>query len=109
MTPDLQRLASPVISRIKVLNEFGHRERRVPQDGRFRVKYKAASLTFAFHLLPSHGRRRCTPCLDKETLSEKFHSLSLDVVGFSAGRMAPLPPLYSRTYRHGARYGLPLG
>ena len=41
---------STIITRVKVMSELDIAERRVPQDGRFRVKYNAASLTSAFRL-----------------------------------------------------------
>jgi type IV pilus assembly protein PilB len=59
-------------------------ERRVPQDGRFRVKYKGRFIDLRVSIMPaSHGEDAVLRVLDKETLSEKFQSLSLDVVGFS--------------------------
>src|SRR5213075_174087 len=79
---------SPVISRIKVLSDLDIAERRVPQDGRFRVKYKGRYIDLRVSIMPaSHGEDAVLRVLDKETLSEKFHSLSLDVVGFSADEM----------------------
>src|SRR6266849_1261452 len=59
-------------------------DRGVPQDGRFRVRYKARHVDFRVSIMPSiHGEDAVLRVLDKETLSEKFHNLSLDVVGFS--------------------------
>jgi type IV pilus assembly protein PilB len=59
-------------------------ERRVPQDGRFRVRYKGRFIDFRVSIMPSiHGEDAVLRVLDKETLSEKFQNLSLDVVGFS--------------------------
>jgi len=56
----------------------------VPQDGRFRVKYKGRFIDLRVSIMPaSHGEDAVLRVLDKETLSEKFQSLSLDVVGFS--------------------------
>jgi type IV pilus assembly protein PilB len=56
----------------------------VPQDGRFRVKYKGRYIDLRVSIMPaSHGEDAVLRVLDKETLSEKFQSLSLDVVGFS--------------------------
>src|SRR6267378_4480121 len=84
MTPISKDWHSPVISRIKVLSDLDIAERRVPQDGRFRVKYKGRFIDLRVSIMPaSHGEDAVLRVLDKETLSEKFHSLSLDVVGFS--------------------------
>jgi type II secretory ATPase GspE/PulE/Tfp pilus assembly ATPase PilB-like protein len=60
----------------------------VPQDGRFRVKYKGRFIDLRVSIMPaSHGEDAVLRVLDKETLSEKFQNLSLDVVGFSAEEM----------------------
>src|SRR5213595_1049520 len=76
---------STVLSRIKVLSDLDIAERRVPQDGRFRVKYKGRYIDLRVSIMPaSHGEDAVLRVLDKETLSEKFANLTLDVVGFSA-------------------------
>ncbi len=88
MQPISKDWHSSVISRIKVLSDLDIAERRVPQDGRFRVKYKGRFIDLRVSIMPaSHGEDAVLRVLDKETLSEKFHSLSLDVVGFSAEEM----------------------
>jgi type IV pilus assembly protein PilB len=84
MQPIAKEWHSTVISRIKVLSDLDIAERRVPQDGRFRVKYKGRFIDLRVSIMPaSHGEDAVLRVLDKETLSEKFQSLSLDVVGFS--------------------------
>src|SRR5579871_4565160 len=88
MQPISKEWHSSVISRIKVLSDLDIAERRVPQDGRFRVKYKGRFIDLRVSIMPaSHGEDAVLRVLDKETLSEKFQSLSLDVVGFSADEM----------------------
>jgi len=88
MQPISKDWHSSVISRIKVLSDLDIAERRVPQDGRFRVKYKGRFIDLRVSIMPaSHGEDAVLRVLDKETLSEKFQSLSLDVVGFSAEEM----------------------
>src|SRR5213594_2638265 len=74
-----------IISRIKVMSELGISERRVPQDGRFRVKYgnPERPIDFRVSIMPSiHGEDAVLRVLDKESMSEKFRTLVLDVVGF---------------------------
>jgi type II secretory ATPase GspE/PulE/Tfp pilus assembly ATPase PilB-like protein len=72
-----------ILSRIKVMSELDIAERRVPQDGRFRVRYKGRFVDFRVSIMPSvHGEDAVLRVLDKETLSEKFRNLNLDVVGF---------------------------
>jgi type IV pilus assembly protein PilB len=84
MAPISKDWLSTIISRIKVMSELDIAERRVPQDGRFRVRYKGRFIDFRVSIMPSiHGEDAVLRVLDKETLSEKFQNLSLDVVGFS--------------------------
>jgi type IV pilus assembly protein PilB len=88
MQPISKDWHSAVISRIKVLSDLDIAERRIPQDGRFRVKYKGRFIDLRVSIMPaSHGEDAVLRVLDKETLSEKFTSLSLDVVGFSQDEM----------------------
>src|SRR3989449_3017956 len=85
MQPITKEWHSTVLTRIKVLSDLDIAERRVPQDGRFRVKYKGRYIDLRVSIMPaSHGEDAVLRVLDKETLSEKFSSLTLDVVGFSA-------------------------
>jgi len=84
MNPIAKEHHSTIISRIKVMSELDIAERRVPQDGRFRVKYKGRPIDFRVSIMPSiNGEDAVLRVLDKESMSEKFHTLVLDVVGFS--------------------------
>jgi type IV pilus assembly protein PilB len=88
MAPISKDWLSTIISRIKVMSELDIAERRVPQDGRFRVRYKGRFVDFRVSIMPSiHGEDAVLRVLDKETLSEKFQNLSLEVVGFSTAEM----------------------
>ncbi len=83
MQPLAKEWHATILSRIKVMSELDIAERRVPQDGRFRVRYKGRFIDFRVSIMPSvHGEDAVLRVLDKETLSEKFHNLTLDVVGF---------------------------
>jgi len=83
MQPIAKEHHSTIISRIKVMSELDISERRVPQDGRFRVRYTGRSIDFRVSIMPSiHGEDAVLRVLDKESMSEKFHKLTLDVVGF---------------------------
>ena len=74
-----------LISRIKVMSELDIAERRIPQDGRFRVRYKGRTVDFRVSILPAvYGENCVIRILDKEQISEEFKNLSLDVVGFDA-------------------------
>jgi type IV pilus assembly protein PilB len=83
MQPISKEHHSTIISRIKVMSELDIAERRVPQDGRFRVKYKGRLIDFRVSIMPTvHGENAVLRVLDKESMSEKFRKLTLDVVGF---------------------------
>jgi type IV pilus assembly protein PilB len=87
LTPAMQPMAkehhSTIITRIKVMSELDIAERRVPQDGRFRVKYSGRLIDFRVSIMPTiHGENAVLRVLDKESMSEKFKNLVLDVVGF---------------------------
>jgi len=85
MQPIAKEHHSTIISRIKVMSELDIAERRVPQDGRFRVRYSNRPIDFRVSIMPSiHGEDAVLRVLDKESMSEKFRKLTLDVVGFSA-------------------------
>jgi type IV pilus assembly protein PilB len=75
-----------LISRIKVMSELDIAERRVPQDGRFRVRYKGRTVDFRVSIMPTvHGEDAVIRILDKEQINESFKNLNLDVVGFDEG------------------------
>jgi type IV pilus assembly protein PilB len=83
MQPLAKEWHATILSRVKVMSELDIAERRVPQDGRFRVRYKGRFIDFRVSVMPSvHGEDAVLRVLDKETLSEKFRNLTLDVVGF---------------------------
>lgn len=84
MPPIAKDWHSTIISRIKIMSELDIAERRVPQDGRFRVRYKNRLIDFRVSIMPTiYGEDAVLRVLDKESMSEKFAKLSLDVVGFS--------------------------
>jgi type IV pilus assembly protein PilB len=83
MKPIAREHHSTIISRVKVMAELDIAEKRVPQDGRFRVKLRGRSIDFRVSIMPSvHGEDAVIRILDKESLSEQFTSLRLDVLGF---------------------------
>ena len=89
MSPIAKEWYSAVISRIKIMSELDIAERRVPQDGRFRVRYKGRLIDFRVSIMPTiHGEDAVLRVLDKESMSEKFARLTLDVVGFADADVA---------------------
>ena len=89
MRPIGKQFHSPIISRIKVMAELDIAERRVPQDGRFKVRLPGKNIDFRVSIMPSvHGEDAVIRILDKESLSEQFTELKLDILGFPAPEMA---------------------
>ena len=73
-----------IVQRIKVMSELDIAERRVPQDGRFRVMIRGRKVDFRVSIMPSiHGENVVIRILDKEQINEAFKELNLDVVGFA--------------------------
>ncbi len=84
MAPIAKEHHSTIISRIKVMSELDISERRVPQDGRFKTRYKGRSIDFRVSIMPSiHGEDAVIRILDKESISDKIRTHSLEVVGVS--------------------------
>jgi len=85
MDPIDKRFHSSIISRIKVMSELDIAEKRVPQDGRFKLKIKGRAIDFRVSIMPSvHGEDAVIRILDKESVNEEFAELRLDVLGFTA-------------------------
>src|ERR1700684_4142963 len=84
MAPIAREHHGTILGRIKIMSELDIAEKRVPQDGRFRVRYKNRLIDFRVSIMPTiHGEDAVLRVLDKESMSEKFSKLSLEVVGFS--------------------------
>ena len=84
--------SSTIISRVKVMAELDVAEKRVPQDGRFKMRVRGRTIDFRVSIMPSiFGEDAVIRLLDKESISEQFKDLSLDVLG--------LPPLELKRLR----------
>jgi type IV pilus assembly protein PilB len=76
------RFQGPIISRIKVMSELDISERRIPQDGRFKVRMGSKSIDFRVSIMPSiFGEDAVIRILDKESIAKDLHGLTLDVLG----------------------------
>jgi type IV pilus assembly protein PilB len=83
MEPIDKKFHQTIISRIKVMSELDISEKRVPQDGRFKLRIKGRTVDFRVSIMPSvHGEDCVIRILDKESTNREFASLSLDVCGF---------------------------
>src|SRR5499426_1501525 len=103
MRPIGKQFHSSIISRVKVMSELDIAEKRVPQDGRFKVRMPGKTIDFRVSIMPSvHGEDAVIRILDKESISEQFTELKLDILGF--------PELELRRFRKYIRepYGMVL-
>ncbi len=88
MRPIAKEFHSPIISRIKVMAELDIAEKRIPQDGRFRMRMPGKTIDFRVSIMPSvHGEDAVIRILDKESISEQFTELKLDILGFPEQEM----------------------
>ena len=94
-------LAEQVLSRLKVMSELDIAERRIPQDGRFRIRAFGRDIDFRVSIMPSiHGEDAVVRVLDKQSLADQVSGLRLDVLGFDE------PTLVSFRAMTRAPYGL---
>ena len=88
MEPIDKRHHQTIISRIKVMSELDIAEKRVPQDGRFKLRLKGRTIDFRVSIMPSvHGEDCVIRILDKESMSAEFSNLRLDILGFDEDTM----------------------
>ncbi len=83
------RFQSPIISRIKVMSELDISERRIPQDGRFKVRLGDKSIDFRVSIMPtSYGEDAVIRILDKESIAADMKGLTFESLGFAEREMA---------------------
>jgi type IV pilus assembly protein PilB len=88
MNPVDKRHHSTIISRIKVMAELDIAEKRIPQDGRFKLRVRGKAIDFRVSIMPSvHGEDAVIRILDKESMSEQFTDLRLDILGWPESEM----------------------
>lgn len=99
MEPIDKKYHSAIISRIKVMSELDIAEKRVPQDGRFKLKIKNKAVDFRVSIMPSvHGEDSVIRILDKESINENFSDLKLSVLGFDPVILRKLHKYISEPY-----------
>ncbi|MBV8803500.1 MAG: type II/IV secretion system protein, partial [Sinobacteraceae bacterium] len=92
-------LAEQVISRLKVMSELDIAERRVPQDGRFKIAFEARPIDFRVSIIPSiFGEDAVLRVLDKKALTQQMSGLRLDVLGFDSRVVTEVRRLSSLPY-----------
>ena len=92
-------LAEQVISRIKVMSELDIAERRVPQDGRFKVSIQGREIDFRVSIMPSiFGEDAVLRILDRQALSDQAEGLTLNQLGFNQTAITTIRRLSSEPY-----------
>jgi type IV pilus assembly protein PilB len=99
MEPIDKRHHQTIISRIKVMSELDIAEKRVPQDGRFKLRLKGRTIDFRVSVMPSvHGEDCVIRILDKESMNEEFKSLRLSILGFDEETLRKLSKFIREPY-----------
>src|SRR6266576_3672057 len=99
LDPIDKRHHSTIISRIKVMAELDIAEKRVPQDGRFKLKLTGRAIDFRVSIMPTvHGEDCVIRILDKESMNKEFKNLRLDVLGFDAAMLGTFRKFIKEPY-----------
>jgi len=99
MEPIDKRHHQTIISRIKVMSELDIAEKRIPQDGRFKLRFEGRNIDFRVSIMPSvHGEDAVIRILDKESMSKEFKNLRLDILGFDDGTIAKIRKFIREPY-----------
>jgi type IV pilus assembly protein PilB len=99
MEPIDKRHHQTIISRLKVMSELDIAEKRVPQDGRFKLRLTQRTIDFRVSILPTvHGEDCVIRILDKESMSKDFKNLKLDILGFDEETMRKLRKFIREPY-----------
>ena len=93
------RFQGPIISRIKVMSELDISERRVPQDGRFKVRLGNKVIDFRVSIMPSiFGEDAVIRILDKQAVASDLKGLTLAGLGFSDNELIRLRRMIREPY-----------
>jgi len=94
-----KRHHSTIISRIKVMSELDIAEKRIPQDGRFKVRFSGRTIDFRVSIMPTvHGEDAVVRILDKESTNAEFHTLNLEVLGLEEDTKRQLRKFINEPY-----------
>lgn len=89
----------PIISRLKIMSELDISERRIPQDGRFKIRINEKSIDFRVSIMPSaFGEDAVIRILDKESIANNVQGLTLDVLGMSDREIKRLRKMIGEPY-----------
>ncbi len=99
MEPIDKRHHQTIISRLKVMSELDIAEKRIPQDGRFKLRLKGRTIDFRVSIMPSvHGEDCVIRILDKESMNQEFKNLRLDILGFDEETLKKLRKFIREPY-----------
>ncbi|MDX1501017.1 MAG: GspE/PulE family protein [Thermoanaerobaculia bacterium] len=99
MEPIDRRHQQTIISRLKVMSELDIAEKRVPQDGRFKLRFEGRTIDFRVSIMPSvHGEDCVIRILDKESMNKEFRNLRLSILGFDGGTIRKLRKFIREPY-----------
>ena len=91
--------AEQVISRIKVMSELDISERRIPQDGRFKVRIQTREVDFRVSIMPSsHGEDAVLRILDRKAITAEYQQLKLSHLGFTGAELSAIKRLIAVPY-----------
>ena len=94
-----REMAEQVISRIKVMAELDIAERRVPQDGRFKVSMRGREIDLRVSIMPGvFGEDAVLRVLDRQQLSDELKGITLERLGFDADTLARVRRLSREPY-----------
>ena len=92
-------VAEQAVSRIKVMAELDIAERRVPQDGRFKVAIQGREVDVRVSIMPSvFGEDAVLRILDRQALSEELAGLTLEGLGYAGATLARIRKLAAEPY-----------
>ncbi len=99
MEPIDKKHHQTIVSRIKVMSELDIAEKRIPQDGRFKIRVKGRTIDFRVSIMPTvHGEDVVIRILDKESANAEFKNLRLDVLGMDPETMKRLRKFIREPY-----------
>ncbi|HEY0061047.1 MAG TPA: GspE/PulE family protein [Telluria sp.] len=94
-----QEMAEQVISRIKVMAELDIAERRIPQDGRFKVRVNGREIDFRVSVMPNiFGEDAVLRLLDRQNLTEEAKALRLEHLGLGAAAIGAIRKLAAKPH-----------
>ncbi|HAT32024.1 MAG TPA: general secretion pathway protein GspE [Janthinobacterium sp.] len=93
------QMAEQIISRIKVMADLDIAERRVPQDGRFKVRVKGSEIDFRVSIMPNiFGEDAVLRLLDRRALTEAAQALRLESLGLNADAIEQIRRLAAKPH-----------